>query len=198
MKKAPFINVALFNQNDPGQIALVYERNYQDLYYYARKLVKDPEVAYDIVSQAFLNLINKKNKRYRSGANISYELSVITRNLCISYLRRTKKLKEILMDISYTQELSNPIADLCSIETGVIAQLYEQLNKLSPQRRQVIEMIYLKGMSRQQIADELGISPETVKNHALAALKRLRNVLPLPGQWDVLITIIIILMTWKN
>ena len=52
------------------------------------------------------------------------------------------------------------------------------LMRLAPRQRAVVVLRYYEGCTEAEIADQLGISPGTVKSHARAALARLRVLLP--------------------
>ena len=52
------------------------------------------------------------------------------------------------------------------------------LMRLAPRQRAVVVLRYYEGCTEAEIADQLGISPGTVKSHARDALARLRVLLP--------------------
>lgn len=52
----------------------------------------------------------------------------------------------------------------------------EMLSKLTPPTDQILEMCYLKRMKYAEVAEQLGISPNTVKKHIVKALKILRGL----------------------
>jgi RNA polymerase sigma factor (sigma-70 family) len=56
-------------------------------------------------------------------------------------------------------------------------ELYEALNKLSKRQREVIEMSVIKGWDSTVIADELGMSSNTVRVHLKRGLEKLKTIM---------------------
>ena len=56
-------------------------------------------------------------------------------------------------------------------------QLYTEIDKLSPQAKLVFESIVFSNMKYKEVAEELGVSVNTVKTTFSRALKRLRSSL---------------------
>ena len=54
----------------------------------------------------------------------------------------------------------------------------DALNRLSPEHREVLEQVYLKGNTVAEAAKELGIPPGTVKSRSFYALRALRDAHP--------------------
>jgi RNA polymerase sigma-70 factor (ECF subfamily) len=59
-------------------------------------------------------------------------------------------------------------------------KLAEALEEMPPMRRKVFEMSRFNGMTYQQIANELSLSPRTVEAHIFQAVKQLKQNLGLP------------------
>jgi DNA-binding CsgD family transcriptional regulator len=55
----------------------------------------------------------------------------------------------------------------------VVTRTVIDRHELSPREREVLRMLCL-GMSNRQIAEQLGVSPETVKTHVSGVLRKLR------------------------
>lgn len=61
------------------------------------------------------------------------------------------------------------------IEAEVYDQLYQALNQLPPRPRRIFELFYFEKKSIQDIADELGATPDAVKNQKKRAMQLLRE-----------------------
>lgn len=57
-----------------------------------------------------------------------------------------------------------------------LRRLYAAMGKLTERQREVIELYYFKGMTQQEIADELGIGRRSVGNALEGAIKKLKKV----------------------
>lgn len=49
------------------------------------------------------------------------------------------------------------------------------IEELSPQTRRVFEACFLENKSYKEVAAAMGISPNTVRNHIVSALKQIRR-----------------------
>lgn len=56
-----------------------------------------------------------------------------------------------------------------------LRRLYAAMGKLTGRQREIIELYYFKGMTQQEIADELGISKPGVHYALQGALKKLKK-----------------------
>ena len=67
------------------------------------------------------------------------------------------------------------------------ALVEEALNSLSPARRKVYELCKQQGKSYQEVAEELKISPNTVKEHMTKALASLRSFIQNRGHFPAIL-----------
>jgi RNA polymerase sigma-70 factor (ECF subfamily) len=68
-------------------------------------------------------------------------------------------------------------------ENELKISLYKAIDQLPEQCQKVFRMSRFEELKQQEIADRLGISIKTVKNHITHALKQLNKVL---GDWNSL------------
>src|SRR5690606_28050715 len=91
------------------------------------------------------------------------------------------KLRDIKAFSPSFEHLWNNISRLsdCSHEKLIAKELSDyldqMLNQLPDRQREVFKLSRFEGFTHQQIAEELKISPNTVKNHMIQALKTIRN-----------------------
>ena len=57
-----------------------------------------------------------------------------------------------------------------------LRRLYAAIGKLTERQREVIELYYFKGMTQQEIAEELGIRQQSVNDFMRQAIKKLKKV----------------------
>ncbi len=64
-------------------------------------------------------------------------------------------------------------------DDGVVSRvvLHDALKRLPRRQREVLAMRYLLGMSEAEVANTLGVSPETVRSHVRRGLHKLRTTL---------------------
>lgn len=147
----------------------IYTGNYTRLYYYALHIVNDEETAKDILNDVFTALWN-------SIETIDLEkvhayLMTAVRNRSVDHLRH------LVLENHYSDEYLHTVDmfyDEYSDEKDRLVG--EMLSKLTPPTDQILEMCYLKRMKYAEVAEQLGISPNTVKKHIVKALKILRGL----------------------
>ena len=107
-------------------------------------------------------------------------------NRSINLLNKQKKEAQHLKELSYVQDESYELRQIEENELKIA--LYKAIEQLPDQCKKVFCMSRFDQLKQQEIADKLGISIKTVKNHITHALKQLHQV---PGEhWILLILII--------
>ena len=161
------------NLSDRLSFDTAYRSYFQPLRFYASKFISKDD-AEDIIENLFLKLWNKQ-KEFKSAVHLQAFLYHAIKNACLDYLRVSKT--------SRTDELTetSSIADndhlRYMIQAEAIAEIYREVNELPSQCSKVIKMGYLDGMNNEEIARELGLSQQTVKNHKVRGLGILRQKL---------------------
>lgn len=128
--------------------------------------------AKDISQETFIAAYKQWNG-FEGKAHVQRFLYMVAANKCrneiITTQRHEKSHKEILF-------LSNEaeIPEYLAINSDVISFLLEQLKKLGPRQKQVIELLF-KGFNSTEIATQLGITRKTVLNVKLSAFSFLRK-----------------------
>ena len=146
------------------------------LYKYCYGMLGVKAYAEEIVQDVFLTVWVKRDTL---NPDLSFKsfLFTVTRNKTIIFLKRAAKNKEVCEEIFYhSQKFSSP-TDLHLREAEVEKIKEEALDLLPPKRRLIFEMSRNEGKSYEEIAEELGISVNTVKNQISMALSTLREFL---------------------
>jgi RNA polymerase sigma-70 factor (ECF subfamily) len=156
---------------DESAMGEVYDRFASTLYGVASKVVRSDEIAQDVVQDSFVK-IWKKVETYDSskGTFFTWMLN-ITRNTAIDFLRKTKKENPAsIQDIENSVHIRDGAAQ--NIDTIGIAAL---VNNLNEDQRILVEYIYFKGFTQQEVSDELGIPLGTVKTRIRSAVQELKK-----------------------
>lgn len=168
--------------------------NYRNiLYRYCLGMVVSKPYAEEIVQEVFLTVWEK---RTTLNPDLSFKsfLFTITRNKTIIFLKRASKSKEIYEEIFYNSQKFANAADRPLREAEVNKIKQEALDLLPPKRRQIFEMSRNEGKSYEEIAMELDISVNTVKNQMSKALNTLREFLLNNG--DIALTLLLFYKNW--
>ncbi len=164
--------VELLQERDEKAISLLYDNYADTLYGVAYKVVKDEDLAQDIVQESFVKIWKKSDSYDATKAKLFTWLFRITRNTAIDKLRsiNTKSDKEIQIDVSDVYNLGEQ-----SIRPEFI-DVKENLDKLEPKYRIVLEALFFEGMTQQEASDELDIPLGTIKSRLKIGLREMRKI----------------------
>lgn len=144
-----------------------FKSHYMPLGMYALSIVGSIDVAQDLVQESFIRAWTAL------GEDDIYDLKSwlyrCVRNLCIDYLRRNRPTISI-DTITEPEEETIDNSEAC-------ARIWQAVDRLPAKCREIFLMSKRDGMSGEEIARELGISPRTVRNQISTALSRLREEL---------------------
>lgn len=166
------------NNNTSPYIDIKYLFNtyYARLCYFAYKLVKDQEAAKDLAQDVFLKYWHKRNE-YSSELAIKNFLYLSLRNACLNFIRHDsveKNYADTLADDTLEDEKG--LAHL--IKAEALVAIHNAIENLPEGCKTVLQLAYFEGLKNDQIANEMGVSINTVKTQKQRALKLLRLKLP--------------------
>ena len=166
------------NNNTSPYIDIKYLFNtyYARLCYFAYKLVKNQAAAKDLAQDVFLKYWHKRNE-YSSELAIKNFLYLSLRNACLNHIRHDsieKKYAETLSDNILEEEKG--FSNL--IKAEALAAIHTAIESLPVGCKTVLQLAYFEGLKNEQIANEMGVSINTVKTQKQRALKLLRLKLP--------------------
>ncbi|HKI73220.1 MAG TPA: RNA polymerase sigma factor [Pseudomonadales bacterium] len=157
-------------------LALI-QRYEKRLYNYALRMSGNPDDAMDILQDCLMSVYRNLGS-FRGEAKFSTWLFQIAAFRCTDYFRRRRR--EYVDDD--TDTLPDPNAATmpdASLDTARDNQSISSLmQSLSPDQRQVIELKFFQHFTFDEIAGQLGISPNTAKTRLYAALEKMRRVSP--------------------
>ena len=149
----------------------LFKFNYRPLCMYALHYLQDTDLAEDIVQESFTTLWEKIGQGFPIINRRTY-LYMTVRNRCLDHLRRKGFPTESLRPHdSYGIIDENDAEERSVIE----ANLWTAIDSLPEKCRQVFLMSKRDGMKYEEIAQELGLSVNTVRNQISKALKVLKE-----------------------
>lgn len=150
----------------------LFRSEYQGLTRFAYSYVNDEEAAKDIVHNAFLILWQNWDKLDLSRPLRPWLLT-LCRNGALDYLKHLKVVSE--NERSLSEYLS--YEENSEEYEQRLQQVREKLEKLGERQREVLVKCFVEGKKYKEVAQELGISINSVKTHISRGLSRLRDEL---------------------
>jgi len=160
------------------QVSLLYAEHVRGLVRLAWLLVRDQGLAEDIVQDAFVSL-HQHWGRLRSPTSATAYLHRSVVNACRSAGRHRGVEARYLARESGRAGGANrwvgPSAEDSAIERASRRDLMAVIDQLPNRQREVIVLRYYAGLTEEEIAHVLDISPGAVKGYAHRAIARLRT-----------------------
>jgi RNA polymerase sigma-70 factor, ECF subfamily len=165
-------------------------RRYEkELYGYLRHYLGDAEMADDVFQQTFLQ-IHLKCDQFEEGRKVRPWLYTVATNQAIDYKRRNRRHNMISLDRRMSHDSEGEMGSLVELLDGAEAgpreevesaeqydQLRDAVNELPEQTRQVVLLIYFKGLKYREAAEILDIPVGTVKSRLHTAIQKLSESL---------------------
>ena len=153
------------------ELAQLFDENATSLVRLARLFVDHRDAAEDIVQEAFLRLARARN-RVRDPEKVPAYLRSIVLNLARDHNRRG------LLSIRHVQ--THTELDPASVEEDLEVaddhrRMLDSLGSLPLRQRDCLTLRYLYELSVPEIAETLGLSPNSVKTHLTRGLNALRD-----------------------
>ena len=154
----------------------LWRKYYRPLYLYAYDILGDGEACRDVVNDVYANVWERMRDAVSQGSEMpqfpySY-LLVAVKNSCLSRLRHAAVERE------YEEEYTQLRHDYYVEESQARKNdaLVRQMLQLvpSPPTREILIECYLNRKTYKEVAEEMKISPDTVKKHIVKSLKLLR------------------------
>ena len=149
----------------------LFHYNYRPLCLYALHYLGNADSAEDVVQESFAALWEKLQEGVAISNRKAY-LYMMVRNRCLDQLRR----KGIPTESLKPYDTYGIIEDDDAQERAVIeARLWTAIDSLPEKCREIFLLSKRDGLKYEEIAQELGISENTVRNQISKALKSLKE-----------------------
>ena len=164
-----------------GGVALgaLYDRHGRQAFALAYRITGSPEVAEEVVQDAFLALWRRADQYSSDRGDVRGWLLTIVRNRAIDHLRQRQARPQRAAGV---HDFAGLLADPSDTEATVLAVLEASavraaVARLPPAQRQTVELAFFSGLSYPEVAAETGAPLGTVKSRMRLALTSLRGAL---------------------
>jgi RNA polymerase sigma-70 factor, ECF subfamily len=136
-------------------------------------IVRDRDVAKDIVQEVFEKLWNNKEK-VELGHQMKYYLYKATAHTALTHLRNHKKYYR-LEDLEELRQIVNQPGSETVLYQEFELKSRQAIDRLPPRCKVIFQLSRHEGLTYPEIAETLGISLKAVENQMGIALKKLRQ-----------------------
>lgn len=161
------------------------------LYAYALGFCRDQDVAEDVVQEAFVRFWTMREKIAYTESIYGY-LQRTVRNMCINQKMRERVEEKYRQELLNTEEGEFDWVDDNALEE-LRRQLLDAIDRLPEKCREIFVLSCVEGLKYQEVADQLGVSINTVKTQVRFGYKKLRADLDIPEKNLIIILLIILL-----
>lgn len=186
MKNANTHCISLLLTRNESAFKEVYYTYSRQLYSVAFQVLKDDTLAQEVVQETFIALWENVN-RLQEDSNLWNYLYVVARRNCLNKLRA----------ISYSMKYVHEARQILEVASTSVSNRVEKnelqtiinsyIEQLPPKQREVFKMSREDGKSHLEIAQELNLSPNTVRNHIVEVLRKLKGKLRTYGYYLTII-----------
>jgi RNA polymerase sigma-70 factor (ECF subfamily) len=158
---------------------VLFARHHVRMYRFVLRLVRDQTMAEDLIGEVFFD-VWRQAASFKARAAVSTWLLAIARFKALSLLRRRGEERldeESARAIEDTAD--DPEAAIQKKQRGEM--LRKCWSKLSPEHRDIIDLVYYQEKAIAEVADITGLPEATVKTRMFYARKRLADLLKAAG-----------------
>jgi RNA polymerase sigma-70 factor (ECF subfamily) len=167
--------IAAIAAGDEGAMRTLYNRPHVRVFRFVTRLGGNATAAEDIVSEAFIDVWRQAD-RFEGRSAVGTWIMSIARFKALSARRRRQdvelddKVAETVADEAHTPEEA-----MLSVDRS--EQLRECLKQLSPEHREIVDLVYYHDKTIEEVAEIIQVPRNTVKTRMFYARKRLAQLL---------------------
>jgi RNA polymerase sigma-70 factor (ECF subfamily) len=171
--------MALIGQGDQRALRALFLRHQLRVFRFLLRLVDDAATAEDLVSEVFIEVWRHAG-RFEGRSQVSTWLLAIARHKSLSARRRRSSEP---LDEDAAERIADPADDpevaLHKRQRGAV--LLDCLKQLSPEHREVIDLVYYHACTIEEVAEIIRVPAGTVKTRMFYARRRLAEMMAARG-----------------
>lgn len=173
----PIIFLLLEDETDRQFMENLYAQYHRLMYAQALEVLRQSQAAEDAVSESLLALIKKISLlRTFDSARLRSYVVVTVKHLSITLLNKRQREKidsgVALEDLADAGRVDDRLLEEAGVE-----RIRQAIRALPPREKDIMLMKYFREMTDEEIAEEIGVRPVSVRVHLSRARKHLAQLL---------------------
>lgn len=161
-------------QGDKRAWLTIVKQYEKPIYHSCLRMVSNPDDALEIMQESFMSIYRSLDK-YRFESSFKTWAIAITNRRCVEFYRARKVLDEQQQEMLIAESKTPEPADFMVFMAEQNKQVLTLLNDLPWVQKEVVELKFFQHFTFEQIAEQLGVSTNTVKSRLYSALSKLRQ-----------------------
>lgn len=155
-------------------VEALYDMYSSSLYGVIFRIITDTVVAEDVLQETFVKIWHSFASYSTEKGRLFTWMVNIARNLAIDKLRskdfkNQNKNQELEINVTFIDEQRN------TVYKPELLGIKDLVQTLKPDQKEILELVYFKGYTHVEAADELGIPLGTIKTRLRMAIQQLRK-----------------------
>jgi RNA polymerase sigma factor (sigma-70 family) len=139
-------------------IEAIYRDTFETVRRAAGRVLHEPADRDAIVQQVFTDLVSSRRLRDSyTGGDLAAWLSAIARHRAIDFARRQRRLTELAASAETTGDDNDPLVEFRR-------ELTEYARRLDPEKRQLLQLRFIAGMTQVEAAAQLKVPRSTLED----------------------------------
>ena len=164
----------LLKDGNRDAFVCIYNNYHNTLYRYALRFLKVPQLAEDVVQEVFIKVWEL---RFTIDPSLSFKsyLFTITRNSVFKLIKKITFDHRMRTEVAFYfgNKIIDPAVQLQWQQYSVI--LDAAIERLPPQRKRVFKLCRQEGKKYEEVARELNLTRNTVKEHMVLAVRSIKE-----------------------
>lgn len=171
----PLLWKEVYAGNHQSYAALHYQL-YPGLFAYVRRMIKDEQIANDLLQDMFVKLWVKKDV-IGEIVNVKAYFFTTARSITLNYIKRLKTQDKYLEEAIFADVEFSAEEIITERETNLSIKrtITSALDKLPLRQREIVYLRFYEDMDYNQIVEVTGIKYQSVINHIYRAVQTLRE-----------------------
>lgn len=141
---------------------------------YAYRILKDNAAAEDVTTEVMIKLWEKKIE-FENETQIKNYMYASIRNACLNLLRTRQREESRNETFANTYLLNDDAVANEVIYAELLAEIRKEIDAFPPRMKVIFIMAYFQQKTNEEIAAELNLSNQTVRNQKASALAHIRK-----------------------